>query len=474
MKKYTLIIGLIFSISSFAQEIDIELFATGISNPVNIKHAGDSRLFVLDRDGLIQIVNEKGDVNPTPFLDIRDQVSDGKDERGLLGLAFHPEYKSNGYFYINYINNDLETIIARFSRSQSDDQLADPKSELIFMTIPQPHPNHNGGELVFDKDGFLIIALGDGGVSGDRDNNAQNLETFLGKLLRIDVDNPRNGKHYGIPSDNPYFDDEDEDDDEDDELQEIWARGLRNPWKFSIDRVTNEMWIADVGENLYEEINKVSASTPGLNYGWRCYEANAPFNQNDCPDTDELIFPIAEYSHSDSGLFKCSITGGYRHRGTEQTSLNGIYFFADYCSSEIGMLKENGGNWTMSFSEPFKGNNWTTFGEDVNGELYIADITSGYIYKITDSTLGTDQSTLSKLQLYPNPVTDELTLNLGTSNFDISELSLYNIQGQLMKISPIVDGNSTKFSTKHLSKGLYILKVFNSEGQKTTRKFVKN
>lgn len=467
MKKLLLLIGLVWSASSVAQKIEIELFASGVSNTVNIQHAGDSRLFALDRDGIIEIINENGTVNRQAFLNIKNLVNNGKDERGLLGLAFHPNYASNGYFYVNYVNKDSETIISRFSRTDSNSDFADQKSELILMAIPQPYPNHNGGELVFDSNGFLIIALGDGGGAGDPENRSQNLETFFGKLLRIDVDNPQNGKNYGIPNNNPYVDTPNA-------LDEIWASGLRNPWKFSIDKTTNDMWIADVGQLKYEEINKVSASDGGLNYGWRCYEGDNTYNLDDCPDPTTFTFPIAEYSHNNSGLFKCSITGGYRYRGNAQPNLAGIYFFADYCSSEIGMLSENDGSWTMTFSEVFTGNNWTTFGEDVNGELYIADISSGSIFKIKDATLGIDETAFSHLKLYPNPVNDELTIDFGTSNSEISEVSVYNIQGQRMKTSITFENNLSKTSTKNLSKGMYIMEISIDIGQKITRKFVKN
>lgn len=466
MKKYVLLIGLIWSVNSVAQKIELELFATGVSNVLNIQHAGDSRLFALNRDGFIQIINENGDLNDRPFLDINGRVSDSGGERGLLGLAFHPNYASNGYFYVNYINNNGETIISRFSRS-SDIQLADPSSELILMTISQPASNHNGGELVFDSNGFLLIALGDGGDPGDGANNAQNLNTLLGKLLRIDVDNPENGRNYGIPSTNPYVDNMNA-------QSEIWASGLRNPWKFSIDKTTNDLWIADVGEQFYEEINKVSASDAGVNYGWRCYEGNNEFNSTNCPDANTLTFPIAEYSHSNSGVSKCSITGGYVYRGTSQSSLTGIYFFADFCSGEIGMLKKDGGNWTMTFSEAFSGQRWTTFGEDVNGELYIGAMSSGSIYKIKDATLGTDLPDLSHITLFPNPVKDELIIDFGTSSNRISQVSIYNIQGQQIKTSVSLDNNSSKISTKNMEKGMYIMEIQNTDGQKITRKFVKN
>lgn len=466
-RTYLTFLGILWSAICVAQQIEIELFASGISNPVNIQNAGDSRLFVLDRDGLIHIINEKGIINDLPFLDIISQVSDGQDERGLLGLAFHPNYSSNGYFYVNYVNKNSETIISRFSRSDSNRQLADQKSELILITLPQPYSNHNGGALVFDPKGFLLIALGDGGGGGDPQNRSQNLNTFFGKILRIDVDHPQNDKPYGIPEDNPYID-------QPDALDEVWASGLRNPWRLTIDKATNDMWIADVGQENYEEINKVSASDSGLNFGWRCFEGNYEYDLSKCADDNAFTFPVAEYSHNNSGLFKCSITGGYRYRGTAQPSLSGIYFFADYCSSEIGMLKQSDGGWSMIFSEAFKDNNWATFGEDINGELYIADISSGSIYKIKEKTLGTDHPDLALIKFYPNPVNDELTIDFGTSHSQIDEIYLYTIQGQRVKISPMTEKNPSKISTKLLSKGLYIMEIHNKNGQKSTRKFVKN
>lgn len=222
MKNLFLFIGLLSCATMVPQDIELELFATGLSNTVNIQHAGDNRLFVLDRNGIIRIVEPEGNVKTPPFLDIRNQVSEGQDERGLLGLAFHPNYTENGYFYINYVNRNNETIISRFVVDPTNVDSADPGSEVILITIPQPYANHNGGELVFGNDGMLFIALGDGGGGGDPQNRAQNLQTFFGKLLRIDVDNPSNGKNYGIPAENPFIDDENA-------LSEIWAYGLRNP-----------------------------------------------------------------------------------------------------------------------------------------------------------------------------------------------------------------------------------------------------
>lgn len=467
MKKVLLFICCLCGVSSFAQEIELELFSSGISSPVDIQNAGDSRLFVLGQSGLIHIINENGTVNSMPFLDITDRVSNSEDEHGLLGLAFHPNYAKNGFFYVNYVNKDSETIISKFYRSKSDINLADKTTERILMTIPQPYANHNGGQLVFGKDNMLYIALGDGGGTGDPDDRAQDLESYLGKILRIDVNNFKQGENYGIPKNNPFVDDEDA-------LDEIWAYGLRNPWRFSIDKATNEMWIADVGQENIEEINKVAATTGGINYGWRCYEGDSPYNLDDCDDDDSVTFPISEYTHNDSGAFKCSITGGFRYRGNAQPSLSGIYFFADFCSAEIGMLQENQGNWDMSFSQAFTGNNWSTFGEDMNGELYIADISSGSIYKIKDANLGLDDQNFSQIKLYPNPVNDVLTLDFGRRIDPKSEMYVYNLQGQQIKTLITFEDNSLKISTKTLAEGMYILEILTDNGQKTTRKFVKN
>ncbi len=384
MKKVTLciLICLIY-LKTNSQTIDISSFATGLSKPVNIKHAGDERLFVVEQDGFIQIVNSDGSLNSSPFLDITSRVINIGgigDERGFLGLAFHPNYNTNGFFYVNYINTSGNTVISRFQVSNSDPNIADENSELILLTIDQPYSNHNGGDMAFGPDGYLYISSGDGGSSGDPQNNAQNLNSLLGKILRIDVNNASGGNNYGIPNDNPFFNDGDTD-----TLDEIWAYGLRNPWKFSFDRQTGDIWIGDVGQGEYEEINMISSSSAGINYGWRCYEGNNTFNTTDCPDDSTLTFPVGVYSHTNSGNFKCSITGGYRYRGSMYPNFYGLYFFADYCSNEIGILEASGSSWNMSFSQVFGGNNWVAFGEDSSGELYIAGISSGTIYRIIDT-----------------------------------------------------------------------------------------
>ncbi|RYH74823.1 T9SS type A sorting domain-containing protein [Flavobacteriaceae bacterium 144Ye] len=467
MKKLTSLV-ILFSFSiGFAQDIEIETFATGLSNPVNIKHSGDNRLFVAERSGYIQIINQEGTINPTPFLDIDVNVTDNGGEQGLLGLAFHPNYASNGYFYVNYINNAGDTVISRFTRSDSN--TADSTSELILMTISQPYINHNGGDMAFGNDGYLYIATGDGGSGGDPGNRAQDLSTLLGKMLRIDVDNTSGGNNYAIPATNPFVGDATA-------LDEIWSYGLRNPWKFSFDSLTNDIWIADVGQNEYEEINMVtpSASALGVNYGWRCYEGNSTYNTADCPPMAEMTFPVAEYGHTSSGAFKCSITGGYIYRGSAQPNLYGVYFFADYCSNEIGILSNNEGTWSYTFTEQYSGNGWSCFGEDVDGELYVAGLSSGTIYKIIDANLSVDEHQLSDIKLYPNPANESFTIDLLEFYSSLNSVHLFNMQGKLVKSVNEFDNQLTTISTKELSNGLYLVQLVNNNGQTQFKKLIVN
>ncbi len=465
--KYLISVALGLMCSFFyAQEIDIEVFATGLNNPVSIKYAGDSRLFVVDRDGLIQIVNSNGSKNSTPFLNINSIVIDGGGERGLLGLAFHPNYNSNGYFYVNYINNSGDTVISRFTRSSTDPDLTDQNSELQLLSYAQPFANHNGGDMEFGPDGYLYIASGDGGSAGDPGNRAQSLTTLLGKLLRIDVDGNSNG-NYGIPADNPYAGSTSA-------MEEIWAYGLRNPWRFSFDRSTGDLWIADVGQNAIEEINMVASTVGGVNYGWRCYEGNSPFNLSGCPTSDAFTFPIAQYTHTGSGAFKCSITGGYRYRGTAQPSLLGLYFFADFCSDEIGILEQSGANWNMTFTPAFTGNGWTTFGEDINGELYIAGIDSDTVYKIIDSNLSVDENAAFEVKLFPNPAQSQITLDLIDSTIIVQSINIYSVQGKLMISNSDISSQLITLSTKGLTSGVYFVEIINNEGFRVIKKLIKH
>jgi glucose/arabinose dehydrogenase len=346
----------------------LELFAEGLKNPVAIVHAGDSRIFVAEQEGIIVILDSAGNDTGT-FLNLTDKVVFG-GERGLIGLAFHPGYKTNGYLYVHYTGEGDSTRIARFSVSNDDPDKADSLSEFTVLTLKQPYGNHNGGQLAFGPDGFLYIALGDGGSQGDPHNRAQNRKVLFGKILRIDVDG---GSPYAIPSSNPFVNDTSA-------LPHIWSYGLRNPWRFSFDEETGDMWIGDVGESDVEEINFAEAGgSGGINYGWRCYEGDEPFDQEGCDTMQSFESPVHSYAH---GL-ECTVIGGYVFRGKERSPYYGKYFFADFCSDQIWTLrKPAGGAWVAEEYGQFPGNNFSTFGVDKNGAMYIAGYTTGRIFRL--------------------------------------------------------------------------------------------
>jgi hypothetical protein len=467
MKKNYLLIFSIFCCCFINAQIsiDIESFGTEFNKPVGIKNAGDNRLFIAEQDGYIQILNIDGTKNTTPFLDIDARVIDIPigDEKGLLGLTFHPNFSSNGYFYVNYINNSGNTVISRFSVS-ANPEIADDSSELIILTYTQPYFSHKGGDMHFGVDGYLYISSGDGGSDGDPDDNSQNLSNLLGKILRRDVNNVSGGDNYDIPTDNPFISNGSA-------ANEIWAYGLRNPWKFSFDSLNNNLWIGDVGSQNIEEINMISSASSGINFGWRCYEGTVAYNLTDCTDINTLTFPIAEYTHIGSGSFKCSITGGYVHRGNTYTNLNGYYFFADYCSNEIGFFNFDGGDYTISYSSAYAANGWSAFGEDIDGELYIAGNTSGEIYKIIPETLSTNKLELSSLSMYPNPTKDILNFDFNNNTIP-SKITIFDINGKMILELNQFSNNSVRLSTKNLSKGLYIVKITSSKNEHVYKKLV--
>ena len=369
MKTKLLLIFLFVTGLANSQTIDLELFADGFDSPTEIVNAGDDRLFVVEQSGHIKILKTDGTVNETDFLDLSSIVN-FSGERGLLGLAFHPSYIVNGYFYVDYINSEGNTVIARYTKSEDNNNTADPASAMIMLTIDQPFSNHNGGCLRFGPDNYLYVATGDGGDAGDPGNRAQNVDVLLGKLLRLDVD----AEAPYIPATNPFI--------STDGADEIWALGLRNPWKFSFDKSTGDLWIADVGQGAVEEINKMPSTTAAVNYGWKCYEGNQEYDTSQCSDIGIYTGPAAQYLHE--GSSRCSITGGYVYTGTDYPNLYGKYFFADFCTSEIGYVNiDNIVVWAGTFEGGF-----TTFGEDVDGELYIAG-SNGSVYRITDTTAGT-------------------------------------------------------------------------------------
>ncbi len=450
MKTKLFLLGLLVSGMASAQVISLELFAEGLDSPADIVNAGDSRLFVAEQTGHIKIVNEDGTVNPADFLDVSALVSNGS-EQGLLGLAFHPDYATNGYFYVNYTDEDGDTVIARYTKSTTDDNTADPASALVMLTVEQPFENHNGGCLRFGPDGYLFIAMGDGGSGGDPGNRAQNKEELLGKILRLNVD----AAAPYIPMTNPFLGIEGAD--------EVWAYGLRNPWKFSFNRLNGDLWIADVGQENIEEINKVVSTAPGVNYGWKCFEGTEVYSTENCSLVEMYTPPVAEYEHE--GTSRCSVTGGYVYTGASYPNMLNKYFFADFCTGEIGMTDGTGITWLADFSSTI-----TTFAEDINGELYIAG-GSGSIYKITDTTAGTAGFTNSPFALYPNPANGEVFIST-KDGLAAGYATIFNVSGQLVLEQQLHDGD-TRIDTSKLQTGVYMLKL-ETTGSKYSTKLVIN
>ncbi|MDN4013036.1 PQQ-dependent sugar dehydrogenase [Chryseobacterium gambrini] len=391
MKKLLFYAGIFSSLILNAQSITLEEFATGFTAPVEIAHANDSRMFVVQQNGIIKILQSDGTVNSANFLNISSKITYG-GERGLLGLAFHPQYPSNGYFFVYYNDTSGNITVARYTRSSTDPDVADPASEKIILNLPKPFDNHNGGSIHFAPDGYLWIVTGDGGSGGDPNNNAQNKNSLLGKLLRLDINSTG---AYNIPTGNPFVGI--------DGADEVWAYGLRNAWKFNFDTVSGNVMIADVGQGQIEEINRMPLTQAGINYGWRCYEGNNTYNTTGCAAQSTMTFPVAAYDHSGG---KCSITGGYVYRGTQFPALQGRYFFADYCSTQIGSLNSDDSiTWTSAFS----GNNFSTFGVNNQNELFVAAVTSGKIFRITTTTLGVQENDLSnQIKVYPNPASKKV------------------------------------------------------------------
>lgn len=359
-------------------KIQLVQFASGFDDPVDIAHCGDSRLFIVERDGKIWTVDTLGVKSAEPFLDIDARVNSTNNEQGLLGLAFHPNYAENGYFYVYYTRTtDGDNRVSRFSRLGSNPDKGDPDSELILFTQDDIAWNHNGGQLHFSpNDGYLYVSLGDGGGGGDPQNSGQTKNTLLGKILRLDVDNPAPGLNYGIPPDNPFVGNTQY-------RAEIWSLGWRNPWRYSFDRLTGDMWVGDVGQGLWEEVDYEPAGAGGRNYGWRCYEGTHTYNTSGCPGASSFTMPFYEYSHS--GGNGCSVTGGYIYRGSKYPDLYGRYLFADYCSGRWWQTRRNAdGSFTTQVLANLTGYEYSAFGEDRNGELYVAGLSTGRIYKIRE------------------------------------------------------------------------------------------
>ena len=359
-----------------------ELVAAGFTLPLHLATPPHdrNRLFVVEQAGAIKII-KSGKTLARPFLDIRDRVRSG-GERGLLSIAFHPDHASNRRFFVYYTEATGDLVIAEFASSANDPDLADPASERRLLVIShRKYGNHNGGQLAFGPDHYLYIGTGDGGSGGDPDNNAQTRTSLLGKLLRIDVDRREGGKPYGTPSSNPFVKDRNA-------APEVWAYGLRNPWRFSFDRTTGDLYIADVGQNAWEEVDVQPASSRGgENYGWRYMEGAHCFDPPEgCPKAG-LTLPVFEYPQTLGGS---SITGGFVYRGCRMPELRGTYFFSDYVKGFGGSFVLANGRATkvrdvtreLAPPPPHRIKNLSSFGEDAQGELYLVEHQEGEIYRL--------------------------------------------------------------------------------------------
>ena len=424
------------------------------TQPVEIVSSNDesNRLFVLSQPGKIYSFAVNQNVQSANlFLDIESSILSG-GEQGLLGLAFHPNFRTNRTFFVYYTKaNPRRSVISKYLVSSSNPNLADVNSETVLMEIEQPYSNHNGGKIAFGSDGYLYISLGDGGSGGDPQNNGQNISTALGSILRIDIDNKDAGKEYSIPSDNPFINNSTA-------AKEIYAYGLRNVWKFNFDYETNLLWAADVGQNEYEEINLIEN---GKNYGWRLMEGFHCYNPSNCNQTG-LSLPIHEYGHNDSGGY--SVTGGHVYRGIEASELVGKYIYGDFISGNIWALVYS--NNTVLSNQLIFETNYTisTFGEDENRNLYFADYNSGKIYKITGSPVTSITENLSpnKIELYqnyPNPFNPKTSIEYSVPSNEFVLLSIFDVLGReiirLVEEQKSAGKHKVNFDAGDLSSGIY-------------------
>ncbi|HEV7662704.1 MAG TPA: PQQ-dependent sugar dehydrogenase, partial [Chloroflexota bacterium] len=354
-----------------AFSLKLQAFAKGFRQPLDFRSANDGsdRLYVVEKQGIIRLLHGSTPVE-RPFLDIRSLVGASGSEQGLLGLALDPNYAATGFFFVNYTDRNGDSVVARYQVS-SDADVADPASSTIVLFQKQPYANHNGGNLVFGPDSYLYIGFGDGGNGGDPHGNGQSTSTWLGKLLRLDV----SALPYGIPADNPFVGTAGA-------LPEIWATGLRNPWRYSFDRLTGDLLIGDVGQDQWEEVDYVAAgSAGGLNFGWNIAEGNHCYRSSSC-NLSPFVPAAAEYSH---GRGDCAVIGGYVYRGSMYPALNGVYLYGDECSGRMWALtRDAGGAWSTTDLGK-QGVSLSSFGEDDSGEMYVTGFDDGTIYRITTS-----------------------------------------------------------------------------------------
>ncbi|MEO8567513.1 MAG: PQQ-dependent sugar dehydrogenase [Ginsengibacter sp.] len=441
---------LILSQKIIAQKLAANPIVGGLTLPIDLKHCGDDRLFVAERPGRIRIINADSTLRPIPFLDISSKVSSyTNSEEGLLGIVFSPDYKTDGKFYVDYtanISGQLTTVLEEYKVNPADSNVA-LTTPLIILTQSQPYANHNGGNLMFGKDGYLYMNVGDGGSVGDPQGNGQNKNTFLGKILRIDVSNSSIAEPYVIPTSNPFYNDATPN-----LKKEIWAYGVRNPWRSSVDRLTGDLWIADVGQGAVEEIDYQPVNAAGgRNYGWNIMEGTACYSPATGCNQSGLTLPIYDYPHAVGK----SITGGYIYRSAQSKSLFGTYLFADYVQKWVDGIRESGGVLSGSVTHYITNaqatGNPVSFGEDRYGDQYILFNNNGTVYKLEDT------SYLRSPKAYFT-ATDH-----GTGTFLFAGLEGRNLTYQWLKNDVAIPGaTSPDYSTS--ASGIYKLVVTNSLG----------
>lgn len=476
MQLISLLITLVFTLAipgiAFTQyQIELAFPNLTFSQPVDLQFAPDSsdRLFVVEQAGRIfSFANEKQTSQKNLFLDITDRVNDIGSEEGLLGLAFHPQFRTNGYFFVDYTAaNPRRSVISRFRIDLNNPNQADPNSEFVLLEVNQPFSNHNGGQIQFGPDGYLYIGLGDGGSGGDPLGNGQNRQTLLGALLRIDVDKTSPGKNYAIPPDNPFAGNTNN------FREEIYAYGLRNPWRFTFDLSSGWLWLADVGQNRYEEVNIIRS---GGNYGWNIMEGFQCFSPPTGCNSAGLEMPVWVYNHSVGQ----SITGGYVYRGTRVPELYGKYIYGDFVSGRIWSLSYDGTNPPQNSELLNTSLAISTFGRDENNRLFIVDY-GGRIFQFEESSTKSDATSnpvpqnFSLLQNYPNPFNPTTTIPFQVQTPGYYRLEVFDTAGRIIstpKAGFLPPGLHEVVWNTPAPAGIYLYRLQGENRSQQTRKMV--